>query len=269
MLTIGRLSRHFGLSAKTLRHYEQEGVFRPARIDALTGYRYYAPEQIPRLAEIVRLRRVGVPLEALRQLESGPESGRAQRLKTCLQAHLQRLEAEQHHVLAALAATRALLETPDERHTLIMDARIVEHPAFRLVGLELEDGRLESIGALWGRFMARCHEIAGDEPDVAYGACMGHPGGDFRYLAAARVPEGAPVPPGMVAWDLPAQKYAVFLHRGPYVDMSATFARIYERGLAQNGLVAAEGIDLERYEYARCPIPDGPDTEVDLYVPVA
>ncbi len=150
-----------------------------------------------------------------------------------------------------------------------MQARIVMQPAVRLIGLELDDGRIESIAPLWGRFNARIGEIAGDEAGVAYGACRGMPGQDFAYLAGVRAAPDAPVPAGMKAWDLPAQKYAVFQHRGYYREISASFARIFVGGLAENHLSFMPAIGLERYEFARCPNPDGPHTEVDLYVPVA
>lgn len=150
-----------------------------------------------------------------------------------------------------------------------MQVKVISLPSFSLIGLELEDGKLESIGPMWGRFMARCTEISGNEPGVAYGACIGQPGGEFRYLAGVRVSDDAPVPSGLCAWRVPAQKFAVFLHRGPYTEMTATFRHAYESGLAENGLTPVEGMDLERYEFARCPLPDGPDTEVDLYLPVA
>ena len=151
-----------------------------------------------------------------------------------------------------------------------MQVTIVMEAAARLIGLELEDDRVESIGPLWERFNERMGEVAGNEPGFAYGVCRGMPGHpDFAYLCGVRAAPDAPIPPGMKSWDLPAQKYAVFLHRGYYRDIGDTFGHIFNGGLAQNHLTPVPGIGYERYEFARCPNPDGPHTEVDLYVPVA
>ncbi|GAB44966.1 hypothetical protein GOTRE_076_00600 [Gordonia terrae NBRC 100016] len=44
--TGGDFGRATRLSAKALRFYHRVGLLEPARIDAATQYRYYAPEQI-------------------------------------------------------------------------------------------------------------------------------------------------------------------------------------------------------------------------------
>ena len=62
LLTIGAFARRSGLSAKALRRYDDLGLLRPAAVDAASGYRYYAPEQLDRARLIVRLRRLGMAL---------------------------------------------------------------------------------------------------------------------------------------------------------------------------------------------------------------
>lgn len=269
MLTIGRLSRLFGVSAKTLRHYERIGLFAPAQVDASSSYRYYAPTQISALAQILRLRAVRMPLEAIRTVLAAPEDEAQGRLVAALLAHEARLQGEIADRQAALEATRSLIANSRIRSHIMMSMQQTTLPEFRLIGLELEDGKLESIGPLWDRLFAYSGAIPNAEPGVCYGACLGSPGGDLRYLAGYRVAPDAAVPEGLATWTVPAQKYALVTHRGPYREMTATFQRAYESGLAENGLTAVEGIDLERYEYARCPTPDGPQTEVDLYLPIA
>jgi DNA-binding transcriptional MerR regulator len=50
------------LSPKALRLYAEQGLLMPACIDPATGYRYYAPDQLPRARLIARLRGLGLPL---------------------------------------------------------------------------------------------------------------------------------------------------------------------------------------------------------------
>lgn len=52
MLSIGDFARLGQVSVRMLRHYDGIGLLRPARVDAATGYRRYAVDQIARLNRI-------------------------------------------------------------------------------------------------------------------------------------------------------------------------------------------------------------------------
>lgn len=60
--SIGEFSERCGLSVKALRSYGGIGLLPPAAIDAVSGYRYYAADQLPRAVLIAAMRRAGVPL---------------------------------------------------------------------------------------------------------------------------------------------------------------------------------------------------------------
>lgn len=62
MYGIGLVARLAQVSVRTLRHYDDVGLLKPRRVDPLTGYRYYTPEQVLRLHRILVLRDLGVPL---------------------------------------------------------------------------------------------------------------------------------------------------------------------------------------------------------------
>ncbi len=68
MYGIGTVARLAQVSVRTLRHYDDLGSLRPARVDPLTGYRYYTPDQVVRLHRILVLRDLGVPLSQVGQL---------------------------------------------------------------------------------------------------------------------------------------------------------------------------------------------------------
>jgi len=57
LLAIGEFSARSGLSAKVLRSYAAAGLLVPAAVDPWTGYRYYAPGQLPEAGLILLLRR--------------------------------------------------------------------------------------------------------------------------------------------------------------------------------------------------------------------
>jgi DNA-binding transcriptional MerR regulator len=119
-LSVGQLAREVGLTAQALRHYDRTGVFQPADVDAETGYRRYAGDQVPRARLISRLRAAGVPLDAVRAwLAADGDREVADRL---LEQHRRRLEARltrvrgELHRLAHLRddhSEAATAETPD------------------------------------------------------------------------------------------------------------------------------------------------------------
>jgi DNA-binding transcriptional MerR regulator len=64
---IGEFAEFCGVSAKTLRFYDEVGVLRPASVDPRTGYRRYLPQQLEQMASILALKNLGVPLAQVRE----------------------------------------------------------------------------------------------------------------------------------------------------------------------------------------------------------
>ncbi|MFF3485418.1 MerR family transcriptional regulator [Streptomyces sp. NPDC002701] len=68
LLTIGTFAKASRLSPKALRLYDELGLLTPARVDPVTGYRLYAPEQLDQARLVAWLRRLGMPLARIRQV---------------------------------------------------------------------------------------------------------------------------------------------------------------------------------------------------------
>jgi DNA polymerase III subunit beta len=98
LLGIGSVARVSGLPVSALRFYDGVGILVPASVDSRTGYRRYAPSQLPAARLVARLRRVGLPLASIRALLDGADPG------PVLDAHLASLED-------GLAAARRELST--------------------------------------------------------------------------------------------------------------------------------------------------------------
>ncbi|MEV6321657.1 MerR family transcriptional regulator [Nocardia sp. NPDC051787] len=79
LITIGVLARASGLTASALRFYDDCGLLVPARVDPLTGYRYYTDAQCRRATLIRQLRAIDLPLEMIAKVLSG-DAGRARDL---------------------------------------------------------------------------------------------------------------------------------------------------------------------------------------------
>lgn len=65
MFRIRDFSRFTRVSVKMLRHYDEIGLFKPAHVDPVTGYRYYSADQLPRLNRIIALKDLGFALDRI------------------------------------------------------------------------------------------------------------------------------------------------------------------------------------------------------------
>jgi len=68
MIKIGDFARVTQTSVRSLRHYDQLGVFQPAYVNDETGHRYYTLEQLPRLQRIKALQNLGLSLKEIARL---------------------------------------------------------------------------------------------------------------------------------------------------------------------------------------------------------
>ncbi len=71
MYRIGQFSKIAKITVKALRFYEEEGLLEPAHTDAVSGYRYYSTEQLPRAFRIVALRQCGFGIPEIRRILAG------------------------------------------------------------------------------------------------------------------------------------------------------------------------------------------------------
>ncbi len=68
MIKIGDFSKLAHVSVKTLHHYGELGLLKPAHVDRYSGYRYYALDQLAVLNRILALKDLGLSLEQIAQL---------------------------------------------------------------------------------------------------------------------------------------------------------------------------------------------------------
>ena len=87
-ISIGRFAGLTGISANTLRRYDESGLLSPAFTDPFTGYRLYAIEQLDTGLLIGLLRDLDVPLDEIRALLG---SGGPHELKAVLTHHRERI----------------------------------------------------------------------------------------------------------------------------------------------------------------------------------
>jgi DNA-binding transcriptional MerR regulator len=110
LLTIGRMARRSGLSAKALRHYDRIGLLRPAAVDAASGYRRYHPDQVAEAALVGLLRSLELPLERVRAGVAAWKQGDSATLDLLLTEHRRHLDARVTRLRGALHRIDHLLK---------------------------------------------------------------------------------------------------------------------------------------------------------------
>lgn len=110
MRSIGETARDSGLSVSALRFYDGAGVLVPVRVDPVSGYRWYGPEQVEEARLLARLRRAGMPVADIRLVLAGWAGADTDLVRGLLRAHLLRLERGLSDARGEFSAIRALLE---------------------------------------------------------------------------------------------------------------------------------------------------------------
>jgi DNA-binding transcriptional MerR regulator len=95
---IGALAGRFGLATHVLRHWEAMGLLTPARDAA--GRRRYGTADVTRVAVILRAKKAGLSLDAIRSLTAAGDPAKRQDI----------LRAEAEALRSRIAAAQASLE---------------------------------------------------------------------------------------------------------------------------------------------------------------
>lgn len=122
MRSIGEMARDSGLGVSALRFYDRVGVLVPDRVDPVSGYRWYAPEQLEEARLLARLRRAGMPLADIRLVLASWSGADTDLVSTLLTAHLSRLERGLSDARSEFSAVRALLDHRENAMTSLRTA---------------------------------------------------------------------------------------------------------------------------------------------------
>ncbi|GIO15157.1 MerR family transcriptional regulator [Cohnella xylanilytica] len=98
MYKIGQLAKEAGISIRTLRYYDEQGILTPSYVSE-AGYRYYNQEDIMKLHHIATLKQLGFTLEQIRGVVEA-ESGRtrAEQWSRAIHKQLELLREEKHRL---------------------------------------------------------------------------------------------------------------------------------------------------------------------------
>jgi len=247
-IKIGNFARIGQVTVQTLRHYDDLGLLRPSEVDALSGYRYYALEQLPRLHRILVLKDLGFSLEQVARLleDALPPA----ELREMLHRKQDELRQQVEEGLDRL-----------ER----LDARLLEQEGqqieYEVVIKRVESLRVASVrrmipsyweeGPLWGELFQRLQQadVTTCGPYLSL-----HHAGEPEIDAEACAPVAADITeiPGLTVRKLPGvEAMATTIHRGPFTGLAGAYTALLK-------WVDAHGYHIH-----------GPDREIYLRLPEA
>jgi DNA-binding transcriptional MerR regulator len=138
-MSIGEFARRSRLSPKALRLYDGLGLLSPARVDELSGYRYYEGAQLGQARLIAVLRQAGVPLTTVKELLALGPAEMAERVTAFWR------EAEGRHARQRELVT-ALVDRLTGRSIVMYEVATREMPQRSLLCLK----RNVDVSGLWG-----------------------------------------------------------------------------------------------------------------------
>lgn len=256
MIRIGDFSKLSQVSIKTLRYYDEMGLFKPINVDRFTGYRYYSASQLPRLNRILALRDLGLSLEQIALVLD--EGVSPEQLRGMLR--LKRAELQQHIAgeQARLARVEARLNTIDLEDTMPGYDVVIKQIEPQLVaGVRDTLASYPEVGRLFAEIYGHLARYGVNGLDLV-GAAIWH---DDEY-------KSSDIDGGRVrVYELPAATMASVVHKDAY----NTFNQAYEaigRWIEANGYKIA-GPNREIYLYCTQPVRQDDDSYVtEIQFPV-
>jgi DNA-binding transcriptional MerR regulator len=207
LLSIGEFAAATQLSQKALRIYDEQRLLPPARIDTVTGYRYYSSDQVP-LGRLVRtLREMNLSLTAIASVVATKDGGGAESVLAQLAQEIdERYAREKRAYHAALVQLRrpTRAEAPEIIERQRPDTTVAIHPFLANRYDFVEKFRAEALAA--GELLTHAGLVPG-EAACALIDPLSDDEGRLEVVTAVQTP--ARIPQGITLRQLPAASCAV------------------------------------------------------------
>ncbi len=249
MIRIGDFSRLSRVSIKTLRYYDEMGLFEPVEVDRFTGYRYYSANQLPRLNRILALKDLGLSLEQIAQvLDEGVSAEQLRGMLRLKRAELQQHIADEQARLARIEARLTAIELEDTMPDY--DVVIKEVEPQLVAGVRDTLASYPEVGRLFDEVYGYLARHGASGPDML-GVGIWHDEdsktGDIDGEAVVYLKQAVPEGGRVKVYELPGATMASVVHKGAF----NRFSQAYEAVL--------HWIEANGYKIV------GPNREVYLY----
>lgn len=135
------------------------------------------------------------------------------------------------------------------------------------LGKRLNCDAPNEVPALWQRFIPHIGHVPGQVSNVAYGVTSnGDDAGNADYLCAVEVRDFDGLTDEYTRLRLPAQRYAVFTHRGHISSIRSTWITIFRSWFPSSGHALADAPNFERYPADFDP--NAAESAVEIWLPL-
>ena len=242
---------------RTLRHYDEVGLLRPASVDPATGYRSYAATQLRQLNRILVLKDLGFTLvEITRIVEAGITNDELVGMLRLRRAEAERnAEAEQRRLTRVAARIHLLTGAPhmnDTETAIVIKALDATRVA---VTSEVAEGFDTDFGPIFSRLYPRLFAALDREGITPAGPTYGlydeREDGQIDVIAGVVISPTANIDSDEVTTrDLPAaDRAATLVHQGPMATIADSYG-LLERWMEATG---EQPVGFSREVYLDCP----------------
>lgn len=271
MLSIGEFSKICGVSAKTLRYYDEIGLIHPDEINYDNGYRYYSIGQLKKMLFISRLKAYHFSLEEIKSILELEKDRSEEKLYSIFNRKRKEIQEKLHaleYTLTQISSDLVFLEKgiPIMSYLDHIEVELVETPPMNILYIrQMMSGDDYALG--YGQYFSRLYEkIAAEKltllgtPMTFYHSAEYNPAGNDTEFAIPikETVEGTRVLSGGFC--------ARSVVKGSYSELTSVYAKL------------REWVEMEGYEMVKAPyevyvtdpvqaaVPEGIVTEV--YFPV-
>ena len=252
LLSIGRFARLSGLTVKALRHYDELGLLRPARVDDSTGYRYYDLSQARDAEAIRRLRALEVPLDEIAGLVGADD----ETLRERLAVHRARIEGRAVEVQGILTELDRLIDGEEklvsepEPFQIKFEIDVKQIPARRVavVSERVHESTMSEVIPRQIMVVGGYLKEIGAQPLGPPLCVCPHPDADgmLTHETGWPVAEDVEGRPPVEVKTYPATRALVYKHVGPFDRLGRSY-RLMSEVMQHQGLTPA-GEPIEIYE---------------------
>jgi DNA-binding transcriptional MerR regulator len=230
MYRIGHFSRLTQVPVKTLRFYDELGLFKPDSVDEQNGYRYYRASQLPRLNRILVLKELGLSLEQIKRILEDNLS--AQELRGMLKLRKAELDQQLQEARQQLGRVETQLQYIEQEgavagYEVILKSRAVEAQRVASIKREISeyDGDMSKhFGAMFETLYA--HVFAHTQK-VGPATTLYHDDDENKPVvieACLPVLESIPSSHSVAVYDLPAvETTACLVHQGSFEKLGQAY----------------------------------------------
>lgn len=138
-MKINEVEALVGVTKKNIRFYEEKGLLSPRR-NSENGYRDYGEEEVAALRQIKLMRKLGVPIEEIRRMQTGTQT-----VGDGMRRHLVTLERERQNLDQAVQLCALLKERQEPLSELDAGSVLEEMERLEQTGTTFQDKQRQDI----------------------------------------------------------------------------------------------------------------------------